>query len=244
VKHLVWSAEDILSFVSPGAKTLLVANRKRMKASASPVVSPQGSIGARVRTLLIASAFAVVLLVPKILRLRHNPQTWLAFRIMLAIAGASLVIVPLSFATSWFAAILGLAIFLAAILLPPAKEHDPVAERTKELGALVVVNGGDYQPAHGSVESVQLFVSSDEIFVLDSKLQTKLRMPVAEISSVNAATETPDRWILRVRWRDQTADFRYQGIFAEHLARVAESTLRSVMRLPLPMLPQRRAAGA
>ena len=36
----------------------------------------------------------------------------------------------------------------------------------------------------------------------------------------------------------------YGGIFGEHLARVAESTIRSVMRPALPVLPQRRAAGA
>src|ERR1700747_1621462 len=115
-----------------------------MNASASPVVSSEESIGARLRTFLIASIFALVLLLPKLLRLRHNPQTWLVFRILLGFAGASLGIVPLSFATSWLAAILGLAMFLAAILLPPARHDNLVAQKANELGALIVVNGGEY----------------------------------------------------------------------------------------------------
>src|ERR1700739_3959976 len=214
-----------------------------MKAPATPVVSSQESIGARLRTFLIASAFAVVLLVPKVLRLRRNPQTWLAFRILLGVAGACLVIVPLSFATSWIAAILGLAMFLAAIILPPAKEDNRVAEKARELGALIGVNGGHYAPDNEPPTRVQLFVSTDQVFVVDSELEPIRQIPVAQISSVNAA-ETRDRWILRVRWLDQTADFEYQGVFAEHLARVAESTLRSVLRSPLPVLQQHRAAGA
>ena len=214
-----------------------------MKAPAIPVVSSQESIGARLRSFLIASAFAVVLLLAKVLRLRHNAQTWLAFRILLGVAGASLVIVPLSFTTSWFAAILGLAMFLAAILLPSAKEDNRVAEKARELGALIVVNGGHHAPENALPTPVQLFVSPDQVFVVDSELGLQHQIPVAEISSVIAA-ETRDAWILRVRWRDQTADFEYQGVFAEHLARVAESTLRSVLRSPLPVLRQHRAAGA
>jgi hypothetical protein len=53
-----------------------------------------------------------------------------------------------------------------------------------------------------------------------------------------------DRWILQVRWPDNSAEFTYQGIFAEHLARVAESTLANVKRSPLTVLPRSRAASA
>jgi hypothetical protein len=232
-----------LCFVAGDAKTLLIAERTRMNVTASPAVSPEEGFGERLRNFLIGSVFALALLVPKILRLRHNPQTWLAFRILLAVGGASLVIVPLSFATSWFAAMLGLAMFLIAILLPPAKPDNRLEERAKELGALVVVNGGQYQALDGPPVPVQLFVSADRIFVLNSGLVAISQIPVTEVSSVNAA-ESRDRWILRVRWMDQTADFEYQGIFGEHLARVAESTIRSVMRSPLPVLQQHRAAGA
>jgi len=41
-------------------------------------------------------------------------------------------------------------------------------------------------------------------------------------------------------WASHTAEFSYGGIFAEHLARVAESTVRSVMRPALPSSPTPR----
>jgi hypothetical protein len=53
-----------------------------------------------------------------------------------------------------------------------------------------------------------------------------------------------DRWILQVRWADNAVEFSYKGIFAAHLARIAETTLGSVMRSPIPVLPRSRAASA
>src|SRR5215472_11480684 len=85
-----------------------------MNATASPAASQQESTGTRLRNFALGSLFALVLLIPKLLRLRTNAQTWLVFRILLAIAGAALVILPLSIANSGFTAIAGLALFLAA----------------------------------------------------------------------------------------------------------------------------------
>ena len=137
----------------------------------------------------------------------------------------------------------GLALFLAAILLPGAKPDTTVSDTADQLGALVVVNGGEYQPGNAQPAPVQLFVGPERTWALDSQMHPLLVVPTAQISSANAA-ESADDWILRVRWADHTADFHYRGIFAEHLARVAESTLRSVMHQPLPVLPQKRAATA
>lgn len=214
-----------------------------MTATASPVATPEESIGTRVRNLALAAAFGLVLLVPRLLRLRHNPQSWLAFRILLAVAGASLVIVPLSIASSWIAAIVGLLMFLAAILVPPARADRSVDEKTKELGALVVVNGGTIETADKLSIAVQLYVGADRVHVLDSDLRERLTIPVADISSAIAA-EARDRWILHIRWAEHTTDFEYGGVFAQHLARVAESTIRSAMHPSLPVLRQTRAAGA
>ena len=66
---------------------------------------------------------------------------------------------------------------------------------------------------------------------------------VSEITSAQAE-ESHGRWSLRVNWANKTAAFAYGGVFAEHLARVAETTIRGVMRPALPVLAQRRAAGA
>jgi hypothetical protein len=200
---------------------------------------------ARLRSLLIGALFALVLLIPKLLRIRHNPQSWMAFRIFLGFAGAALVILPLGLWNNWLAAIAGLAMFLAAILLPPAKPHTLPDAKARELGALVIVNGGKYRAGNSAPVSVQLYVCPQRIWALDAHFQPLLVIPTAEIASASAVQSQPkNRWILRIRWSDNPAEFSYQGVFAEHLARVAETTVSSVMQSPLPVLPRSRAASA
>ncbi len=211
--------------------------------STTSIPATQESTGTRLRNAAIGSLFALVLLLPKLLNLRRDRRTWLAFRILLAIAGASLVILPLSLWNNWTAGIAGIAMFLTAILLPDAKPDTTLSDTAAQLGALVVVNGGEYQPGNARPAPVHLFVGSERIWALDSHMHPLLVVPTPQISSVNAAESAGD-WILRLRWADHTADFHYRGIFAEHLARVAESTLRSVIHQPLPVLPQKRAATA
>jgi hypothetical protein len=150
---------------------------------------------------------------------------------------------PISLWNSWHAAIAGLAMFLAAILLPEAKPDTTLADTAARLGALVIVNGGCYESDDAPPSAVQLFVCPDRIWALDSHQHPQLVIPNAEISSA-VASESAGDWIVRIRWAENTADFHYHGIFAEHLARVAESTLRSVIHPPLPVLPQKRAATA
>ncbi len=213
--------------------------------STAPATAPSHHTGivARLRNLAISALFAVVLLIPKLIRIRRNAQSWMAFRIVLGFAGAALVILPLSLWNSWLAAIAGLAMFLAAILLPPANPYTLPDDKARELGALVILNGGKYQPGNAAPAAVQLFVGAQKIWALDSHLQPLLVIPAAEISSVHAL-QKKDRWILQVRWPENAAEFSYLGIFAEHLARVAESTIGSVMHSPLPVLPRSRAASA
>jgi len=200
---------------------------------------------ARLRNLMIGAMFAVALLIPKLLRIRRNPQSWLAFRMFLGFAGAALVILPLSLWNSWLAGIAGLGMFFAAVLLPPAKPNTVANDKARELNALVVVNGGVYQPGNAAPARIQLFVGAERIWALDSDFQPLLVIPAAEITAANAIqTQAKNHWLLQVRWSDNGAEFSYQGIFAERLARVAQSTLVSVMHSPLPVLPRSRAASA
>jgi len=228
-----------------------------MSTTSTSVASPEETTAARLRNFALGALFALVLLLPKLLNLRRDPRSWLAFRILLAFAGASLVILPLSLWNSWHAGIAGLAMFLAAILLPAAKPDTTLADTAARLGALVIVNGGVYQAQSAQQETaqtengqledtpsaVQLFVCPDRIWALDAQLHPRLVIPTAQISSA-IASESAGDWIVRIRWAEHTADLHYRGIFAEHLARVAESTLRSVIHPPLPVLPQKRAATA
>ena len=214
-----------------------------MSTAPATAASPVEGTGARLRNLLIGAMFAAVLLIPRLLHVRRNAQSWMAFRVFLGFAGAALVILPLSLWNSWLAAIAGLGMFMAAILLPPAKTLNIPDEKARELGALVIVNGGNYQPGNAAPAHVQLFVGAERIWALDSNFQPLLVIPAAEIISANAL-QKKDRWILQVRWSDNAAEFSYQGVFAEHFARVAQSTLGSVMHSPLPILPKSRAASA
>jgi hypothetical protein len=177
------------------------------------------------------------------LHLRRNPRSWMLFRLFLAVAGAALVIFPLGAWSSYVPAIVGLAMFVSAILLPPAKSFTSSSGKIRELGALVVVNGGRFKLGDAPSFAAQLFVGADHVRVLDASLQSLLEIPVGEITSARAE-ESHSRWFLRINWANKTAAFLYRGVFAEHLARVAESTIQSVMRPALPVLAQRRAAGA
>ncbi|HJX96439.1 MAG TPA: hypothetical protein VJ324_12520 [Candidatus Acidoferrum sp.] len=214
-----------------------------MSTASATAASQHEGTGARLRNLMIGAMFAVVLLIPKLLHIRRNAQSWMAFRVFLGFAGAALVILPLSLWNSWLAAIAGLGMFLAAILLPPAEPHNFADDKARELGALVIVNGGKYHPGNAAPAPVQLFVGAEQIWALDSHFQPLVVIPAAEITSADAL-QKKDRWILQVRWSDNAAEFFYQGVFAEHFARVAESTLGSVMHSPLPILPKSRAASA
>src|ERR1700731_1809643 len=142
--------------------------RKVMSTTSTPVASPQETAAARLRNLGLGALFALVLLLPKLLNLRRDRRSWFAFRVLLGIAGASLVVLPLSLWNSWHAAIAGLAMFLAAILLPGAKPDTTLADTAARLGALVIVNGGGYQLENRQLEdappsAVQLFVCPERI---------------------------------------------------------------------------------
>jgi hypothetical protein len=199
--------------------------------------------GSRARNIFVGILFGAVLLIPRFLNLRRNETSWTAFRIVLGIVGAAMVVLPLSLGNWLFTAILGLTLFVAAILIPSAQPGTSLDDKARELGALVVVNGGRYQPGNAPPTSVQLFVGNENVWALDDHLQPLLVIPTSEIISARAE-ENSGRWLLRIRWSGHAAEFLYDGFFAEHLARVAESTLRAAIPPALPVLPQRRAASA
>jgi len=214
-----------------------------MSSTSNPPSLPSQTLSSRLRNLSIGAIFAIILLLPKLLHLRRNEGSWLVFRSVLGLVGAALVIFPLGFWNSYLLSILGLALFIAAILLPPAVPDTTADDKVKELNALIVVNGGAYQPGNAPAAATKLFIGSDHIWALDSHFQPLVVISVREIASADAEKAGPD-WRLLIHWNDHTAEFIYRGFFSEHLARVAESSVRSVMVPVLPVLPQRRAASA
>jgi hypothetical protein len=214
-----------------------------MSMTSRPANSETQGSGRTLRHVLIGVMFAVVLLVPRILHARRNPKSWMLFRILLGIAGAALVVFPVGLPNGYVIPLVGLAMFVLAILLPAAKPGTSTDDKARELGALVVVNGGRFKVGEGPSFVAQLFVGPDFVCVLDSRFQSHLRIPSGDITFAQAE-ESHGHWFLRVEWPTGIAVFDYRGVFSEHLARVAESTIHSVMRPALAVLPHRRAASA
>ena len=119
------------------------------------------------------------------------------FRIFLGIAGAALVVLPLGLSNGYIFSIVGLAMFAAAILLPPAKPETNIDDKARQLGALVVVNGGHFKLAHDVSVAAKLFVGPERISVLDSRSQLFLVIPVNEITSARAERHH-GRWFLQI----------------------------------------------
>lgn len=177
-------------------------------------------------------------------RLRRNPRFWAFFRLTLALGGATLVLFPVASGNSYVLSIAGLVMFVAAILLLPAASRATLESKARELGALLVIDGGRYHPPNSSsFVPVQLVVAPDRVSALDAKFRMVLEIPAAEITSF-LALEAEKGWFLEVIWADHAAEFSYRGASAERLAHIAENALRRVAPAPAPVAPQRRAAGA
>src|SRR5882724_6754293 len=170
-----------------------------MSAASNPAISPPESLGKRLRHFAVGALFAMVLLIPKMLHARRNPRSWLLFRVFLAVAGAALVVLPLGNGTSFVPAVAGLAMFIAAILLPQTKTDTNADDKARELGAFVVVNGGRFKLGEAPSFAAQLFVGAEHISALDPHFQSFLKIPISEITSA-CAEESRSRWFLRICW--------------------------------------------
>jgi hypothetical protein len=93
-------------------------------------------------------------------------------------------------------------------------------------------------------------VNPDRLFVVDEREHTLEDIPLVRVRELAArpipAQGEPEgeaqTWDLAITWESKnsrTARFRYDGVFAEHLARVAETTVRSLLRKELPVLGNR-----
>ena len=88
-----------------------------MSDTSNPALSQPEGLGKKLRQLAVGTLFALVLIIPQILHVRRNPRSWMLFRIFWGVAGAALVVLPLGLGTSFVPGIVGLAMFISAILL-------------------------------------------------------------------------------------------------------------------------------
>jgi hypothetical protein len=201
------------------------------------------------RKAALSVLFAGILVIPKIRGLRRKIWEWSAVRILVALLGCLLGWRYKHANGGVVDLVVGVALMAFGLLVrakPEAKSADAQARR---LDALVVLNGGAFIPAGNERPSrlVNIFVNPDRLFVVDEREHTLEEIPLVRVRELTSrpvpAQGEPEAeaqtWDLVITWESKdirTARFRYDGAFAEHLARVAETTIRNVLRRELPVL--------
>jgi hypothetical protein len=198
--------------------------------------SAAGRAADRLRRGALWLIFALVLLIPKLNRLRRRPRLWNFVRVLTVFAGAAILVLGGARGYYVSAVVLSALMLLFALLAAPERPASSIDARARELGALIVVDGGLCVDAAGVRRRAKLFVASDGVFVLNLNLQVLLELPLYEIRTV-MVEQAGANWRLRMDCGQAKADFIYEGSFAEHLARVAEATVRSRLQRELPILP-------
>lgn len=197
-------------------------------------ISPLRASAARLGRGVLWAIFALVLMIPKVNRLRRRTQTWNSVRVLMAVTGAGMLALAAANGYTIMPLATGVLMLLFALIVAPKRPERSIDTRARELGALIVVDGGRYIDASGRPHRVKLFLAPDRLLVLNLRLQILAEIPLQEIRTLAAKPAGAD-WSLRVQWAETTAKFVYEGTFGEHLARVAEATLRGQLHRELPV---------
>ena len=179
--------------------------------------------------------FGLVLVIPKVNRLRRRRKLWSFARILMAFAGVMAVAFGTARPHSFMLLAPGVVMLLLAILLTPERPEFSVDAKVRELGALLAVDGGYYTDDAGSRHRAKLFIGAERLWVIDASLQVLVEIPLPQVRTVSVEPAGTN-WSFRVDCAQTTAEFIYEGGFAEHLARVADATVRSRLQHELPIL--------
>lgn len=193
--------------------------------------------------------FSIILLIPRLRRLRRRVWAWALLRAVAAGAGGWLAWRGLRGGTEVLEIIPGIILLAFGMFFRAKPEAKPIDDVARDLHALVVLNGGAYfAPGEARpILNVSIFVNPDQLVVLTARGQEAANIPVARLRRLAARavpletrTKGEDKaWEVEVTWQSgesYTARFRYEGFFAEHLARVAQQTIESVWKKGLPVL--------
>lgn len=197
-------------------------------------ISPLRASAARLGRGVLWAIFALVLMIPKVNRLRRRHQMWNSVRVLMAVTGAGMLALAAASGYTIMPLAAGVLMLLFALIVAPKRPERSIDTRARELGALIVVDGGRYIDASGRPHRLKLFLAPDRLLVLNLRLQILAEIPLQEIRTLAAKPAGAD-WSLRVQWAETTAKFVYEGTFGEHLARVAEATLRGQLHRELPV---------
>jgi len=187
--------------------------------------------------------------IPRLRRLRRRVWAWTGVRVAVAACGGWLVWQYAHGRAGGATLAGGFLLFAFSLLVrakPAVKSLDALAH---ELGALIVLNGGAFRQSPDSMPIPQskILVHPKQIIVLGPREILMLEIPLAKVRrlTVHQVTEGAGKdaepWLVEINWQADepcTTTFQYEGVFAEHLARVTESTLRSQWKKELPVFPQ------
>jgi hypothetical protein len=204
------------------------------------------------RKAALSVLFAAILVIPKVGRLRRRIWEWSAIRILVASLGCLLGWRYKHANGGVVDLVVGIALMAFGLLVRAKPEAKSVDAQARELDALVVLNGGAFSPAGNERPSrlVRIFVNLDRLFVVDEHEHTLEEIPLVRVRELEArpipaageSEAEAQTWDLEITWESKdmrTARFRYDGVFAEHLARVAETTVRNLLRKDSPVLGAR-----
>jgi hypothetical protein len=201
------------------------------------------------RKAVLSVLFSAILVIPKIRALRRKIWEWSAVRLLLAALGCLLGWRYEHANGGLVDLLVGAALMALGLLVRAKPQAKPVDAQAREFDALVVLNGGAFIPPGAERPShlVSIFVNPDRLFVVDERQRTLEEIHVVRVRElavrplpVSGEPEAEAQtWDFEITWEStgmRTARFRYDGAFAEHLARVAETTVRNLVRKDLPVL--------
>lgn len=206
--------------------------------SAESSPQPSRTFGQWAKGAGLFMLFGTILLIPRIRRLRRRAGAWACVRLIAVACGAWLVWRHMHSGAGMASLVVGLLLFAFSLLVhakPVVKSTDAIAD---ELGALIVLNGGIFRQSPDStpIARAQIFLHPDQVIVHGPDERRLLEIPLAKVRSMavhpvtNEPGEGKEPWEVEVNWLADVpcaTTFQYEGAFAEHLARVTESTLRS-----------------
>ena len=219
------------------------------KTSIPPIAPATARLWHAIRKAALSVLFAAILIIPKVRRLRRKIWEWSAVRLVVAGLGCLLGWRYKHANGGLVDLIVGIALMAFGLLVRAKPQTKSVEAQARELDALLVLNGGAFIP-HGAERPsrlVSIFVNPDRLFVIDEREHRLEEIPIVRVRELVARPlplagepEAEARtWDLEITWESnemRTARFRYDGVFAEHLARVAETTVRNLVRKDLPIL--------
>jgi hypothetical protein len=201
------------------------------------------------RKATLSVLFSAILVIPKVRALRRKIWEWSAVRLLAAALGCLLGWRYKHANGGMVDLVVGAGLMACGLLVRAKPQAKSVDAQAREFDALVVLNGGAFIPPGAERPShlVSIFVNPDRLFVVDERQHTLEEIHVVRVRELAVrplpASGEPEAeaqtWDLEITWEStgmRTAHFRYDGAFAEHLARVAETTVRNLVRKGLPVL--------